>query len=208
MSVIIGGLYQHYKGKQYKVIGIANHSETLDPFVVYKACYGNEALWIRPYDMFCEKVMVDGNKIERFKYLGEELSSNCKVFLEIPKDIMHILIENNIDLEREISQEIENIDIQYEQINEEEHKKDVAIVIAVAGMSVSAVLLCVSRLIRTINERPREAKIFEKNAEGSIIKEKTILLEPNKAPFKADFDFEVGTQSIKFKILDGIGEEK
>lgn len=208
MSVIIGGLYEHYKGKQYKVLGVARHSETLERFVVYKACYGNEALWVRHYDMFCEKVVVDGNKIDRFKYLGEELSSNCKIFLEIPKDIMHILIENNIDIEREISQEFENIDIKYEQSSENGHKKDVAIVIAVAGISVSAVLLCVSRLIRTINERPREAKILEKNAEGCIIKEKTILLEPNKAPFKADFDFEVGTQSIKFKILDGIGEEK
>lgn len=206
MSVIIGGLYEHYKGKRYKVIGVAKHSETLESLVVYKACYGNEELWVRPYNMFCENITSNGTVIKRFKYLGDELTSVCKVYLELPEDIMYTLNENGIDLEKEITKAAENVTIKYEQINENGHKKDVALVILAAGVSVSAILLCVTRVIRTINERPREVKIIEKNADGCIIKEETTLLEPHKAPQKTEFDFEVGTQSIKIKFTDSVGE--
>jgi len=69
------GKYEHYKGKQYEVIGPARHSETLEELVVYKALYdsekfGNNALWVRPKKMFFETVNVDGKEIPRFKYLG------------------------------------------------------------------------------------------------------------------------------------------
>ena len=162
MSIIIGGFYKHYKGKQYKVIGVAKHSETLEKLVVYKACYGNEELWVRPYHMFCENITVDGMVIDRFKYLGDELTSVCKVYLELPEDIICTLNANGIDLEREIIGSAENVTIQYEQTNENRHKKDVALIILAAGASVSAILLCVTRIIRAVNERPREVKIIEK----------------------------------------------
>ena len=66
--------YQHYKGKFYEVIGIARHSETLEKLVIYKALYdskkfGRNALWVRPKKMFCEKVIVNGKKIPRFKFI-------------------------------------------------------------------------------------------------------------------------------------------
>lgn len=69
------GRYRHYKGKEYEVIGIAKHSETLDNLVVYRALYeskefGDNALWIRPATMFLEKLSIDGKKISRFKYIG------------------------------------------------------------------------------------------------------------------------------------------
>jgi hypothetical protein len=69
------GKYEHYKGKQYEVIGIARHSETLRELVIYKALYdseefGNEALWARPKDSFLETVNVDGEEIPRFKFIG------------------------------------------------------------------------------------------------------------------------------------------
>ena len=69
------GKYEHYKGKQYEVIGIARHSETLRELVIYKALYdseefGNEALWERPKDSFLETVNVDGEEIPRFKFIG------------------------------------------------------------------------------------------------------------------------------------------
>lgn len=207
MSIIIGGLYQHYKGNQYKVIGTGRHSETLEKFVIYKACYGNEELWIRPYDMFCENITVNGTVTERFKYLGDELTSMCKVYFELPEDIVRALNENGIDLEREIAGAAENVDIQYEQSDEDGHKKDIALVVLAAGASVSAILLCVAKVIRTINERPREVKIIEKDAHGCTIKEETTLLEPNKTLQKTEFDFEVGTQSIKLKFYDSVGEE-
>jgi len=65
------GKYQHCKGKKYKVIGIAKHSETLEEFVVYQALYGSRDLWVRPLKMFNEDVEVNGEKIPRFKYIGE-----------------------------------------------------------------------------------------------------------------------------------------
>ena len=59
-EVVIGVLYRHYKGKEYKVIGIARHSETLERLVVYERLYEDgefpEKLWVRPYDMFLENV--------------------------------------------------------------------------------------------------------------------------------------------------------
>ncbi len=63
------GLYKHYKGKIYEVVGIARHSETLEELVVYKATYQPEGenLWVRPLAMFTERVMVDGVEVERFK---------------------------------------------------------------------------------------------------------------------------------------------
>ncbi len=70
------GKYQHYKGKFYKVIGVARHSETMEELVVYKALYaskefGKNALWVRPKKMFLEFVVVDGKKVPRFKVIGK-----------------------------------------------------------------------------------------------------------------------------------------
>lgn len=68
------GLYIHSKsGKQYRVIGIAKHSETLEEFVVYEALYDNELskLWIRPISMWEEEVEVNGQRVKRFEYIGE-----------------------------------------------------------------------------------------------------------------------------------------
>ena len=46
------GYYKHYKNKHYKVLGVANHSETLEELVLYQALYGEQKLWVRPKDMF------------------------------------------------------------------------------------------------------------------------------------------------------------
>lgn len=61
------GIYRHYKGNEYEVIGIAKHSETLEEFVVYRALYGEGGLWIRPYQMFEEQVQVEGKMVPRFE---------------------------------------------------------------------------------------------------------------------------------------------
>ena len=50
------GKYRHFKGGEYELIGIAKHSETLEPMVVYKALYGDGGLWVRPADMWNEIV--------------------------------------------------------------------------------------------------------------------------------------------------------
>ena len=63
----VRGKYVHYKGNEYEVIGVAKHSETLEPMVVYKALYGDGELWVRPYAMFFETVDVNGTEVPRFK---------------------------------------------------------------------------------------------------------------------------------------------
>jgi hypothetical protein len=66
------GRYRHYKGNEYRVLGIARHSETLEPLVLYQALYGDTtALWVRPQPMFLETVTVAGNARPRFQRVGE-----------------------------------------------------------------------------------------------------------------------------------------
>lgn len=68
------GLYQHYKGNYYQVIGLARHSETLEALVVYQAFYGDFRLWVRPLELFMSTLMHDTQEIPRFKFVGELLS--------------------------------------------------------------------------------------------------------------------------------------
>ena len=70
------GTYQHFKGNKYRVLGVAQHSETLEKLVVYQKLYGNRGLWVRPLKMFLEKVTVDGKRVPRFKYLGKNPGSD------------------------------------------------------------------------------------------------------------------------------------
>lgn len=67
------GLYEHYKGKRYRVIGVAKHSETLEDLVAYEPQYESVSkLWVRPREMFLEEVEVEGKKVPRFRYIGPE----------------------------------------------------------------------------------------------------------------------------------------
>lgn len=76
MSELLPGLYRHYKGQHYEVIGLAHHSETLEPLVVYKALYetkfGSDSLWVRPQSMFCGTVEVEGRNVPRFEFVGKD----------------------------------------------------------------------------------------------------------------------------------------
>ena len=65
------GRYRHYKGRDYEVIGVALHSETEEPHVLYRPLYGEGRLWIRPLAMFVESVSVDGVVQPRFRLLPE-----------------------------------------------------------------------------------------------------------------------------------------
>lgn len=63
------GKYRHYKGNEYEVVGLAFHTETLEPLVIYRALeYKKGAeFWVRPYGMFIENVVVNGTIIPRFQ---------------------------------------------------------------------------------------------------------------------------------------------
>jgi hypothetical protein len=64
------GRYRHYKGKEYEVVGIARHSETLEELVVYRALYGEHSLWVRPRKIFQESVVFEGRRVPRFEWVG------------------------------------------------------------------------------------------------------------------------------------------
>ena len=64
------GCYRHYKGKDYRIIGLAHHSETEEALVVYQLLYDDFSLWVRPAAMFVETVtMPDGTVTPRFTYV-------------------------------------------------------------------------------------------------------------------------------------------
>jgi hypothetical protein len=65
------GIYRHYKDNLYEVIGVAKHSETEEPHVVYRPLYGDRGLWIRPLSMFTETVDVGGCEVLRFSFIEE-----------------------------------------------------------------------------------------------------------------------------------------
>lgn len=60
------GIYRHFKGNLYELVGIAKHSETLEPMVVYRALYGEGGLWVRPAHMWTELVERDDYSGPRF----------------------------------------------------------------------------------------------------------------------------------------------
>ncbi len=65
------GRYRHFKGKEYEVVGIARHSESMEEMVVYRALYGEGGLWVRPAAMWQETVERDGQVYQRFTWIGD-----------------------------------------------------------------------------------------------------------------------------------------
>ena len=66
------GIYKHFKGNEYELICIANHSETLQKMVVYKALYGNNDIWVRPIEMWNEEVEFNGETVKRFTFARDK----------------------------------------------------------------------------------------------------------------------------------------
>lgn len=61
------GRYRHYKGGEYEVLGVARHSETHEPLVVYRPLHGATGWWVRPHAMFFEAIEVGGQLVPRFR---------------------------------------------------------------------------------------------------------------------------------------------
>jgi hypothetical protein len=77
--MITPGLYEHYKGQKYEVIGMCRNSETLEELVVYRALYGDYRLWVRPHKMFTATVTLENREIPRFKFLGNIFEESPKI---------------------------------------------------------------------------------------------------------------------------------
>lgn len=71
MDVEIGKIYKHFKGDLYLVLDIGKYSETGELMVIYKALYGNNETWIRPYNMFIDEVNKNNQKY-RFEKINIE----------------------------------------------------------------------------------------------------------------------------------------
>lgn len=65
------GKYRHFKGNEYKVLGVAKHSETLEEMVVYQALYGEYGIWVRPLSMWNEEITRDGKTFKRFEKIED-----------------------------------------------------------------------------------------------------------------------------------------
>jgi hypothetical protein len=70
-EIKIGKRYRHFKGKEYLVLYVAKHSETLEEMVVYQALYGERGIWVRPLEMFMGQKEVDGKLVNRFEEIIE-----------------------------------------------------------------------------------------------------------------------------------------
>ena len=68
-EAVIGGIYRHYKGNNYKLLAVATHSETLEKMAVYQALYGEMDIWVRPLAMFTETIEKDGQSLKRFELI-------------------------------------------------------------------------------------------------------------------------------------------
>lgn len=71
MDEIKPGRYRHFKGKEYEVLFLATHSETLEQMVIYRALYGERGMWVRPATMWNEPVTRDGVTFQRFTFVGD-----------------------------------------------------------------------------------------------------------------------------------------
>jgi len=74
MNEVQKGIYRHYQGKEYQVLGVGNHSETLEKVVIYKQLYDapefkKGTIWVRPLEMFLENVIIDGKEVPRFELI-------------------------------------------------------------------------------------------------------------------------------------------
>ncbi len=65
------GKYRHYKGKCYQVLDCVRHSEDESLLVLYKPLYGEQDLWVRPYEMFFEHIEIEGRRVERFAFISD-----------------------------------------------------------------------------------------------------------------------------------------
>ncbi|WP_297629453.1 DUF1653 domain-containing protein [uncultured Slackia sp.] len=77
------GIYRHFKGNLYEVLGTVRHSETEEVFVLYRALYGDQGLWVRPFEMFCEKVDKAAYPQVEQEYRFEKVREEDEAFSEL-----------------------------------------------------------------------------------------------------------------------------
>ena len=81
------GIYKHYKGNVYKVIGEAIHSETLEEMVVYTPITNSDKIWVRPVSMWNDTIIINGEKIKRFTKV-ERKTKKVLVVIDMQNDFI------------------------------------------------------------------------------------------------------------------------
>ena len=71
---LLPGIYRHFKGNDYEVLGVAKHSETEEELVVYRPLYNSSGLWVRPLRMFTDIVERDGKSRQRFILINDQVN--------------------------------------------------------------------------------------------------------------------------------------
>lgn len=73
-KIVKNSIYKHFKGDYYLVLDVAKSSENGKEYVVYRALYGENELWIRPLDMFLSEVDHEKYPEIKQKYRFENLT--------------------------------------------------------------------------------------------------------------------------------------
>ena len=91
------GVYRHYKGNEYEVIGFAKHSETLEDMVIYKALYGEGGTWVRPLSMWENPVEISGKLVSSWSQipLSDIAKMICRRAFRICKNCCRKMIMTN-----------------------------------------------------------------------------------------------------------------
>ena len=66
------GIYRHFKGNNYEVLGTVTHSESLEELVLYRPLYGEGKLWVRPVAMWEETITREEKTFKRFEFIAEK----------------------------------------------------------------------------------------------------------------------------------------